>query len=154
MGVPRSALPSWDHLQILAGPAGSPTPPRRGTGGNRAGARAHRRPGPSACEIPLFVSDMSVGALSEEAKLALARGAEQAGTGICSGEGGMLPEEQAANSRYLYELAPGLIRLPPRVAPAGPGVPLQGRTGGQDRSWGSLPRHQDHGSDCGVARRF
>nr|MDJ0825858.1 FMN-binding glutamate synthase family protein [Rhodobacter sp.] len=26
-------------------------------------------------------------------------------TGICSGEGGMLPEEQAANSRYFYELA-------------------------------------------------
>ncbi len=32
-------------------------------------------------------------------------GAEQAGTGICSGEGGMLAEEQAANSRYFYELA-------------------------------------------------
>jgi glutamate synthase domain-containing protein 2 len=28
-----------------------------------------------------------------------------AGTGICSGEGGMLPEEQAENSRYFYELA-------------------------------------------------
>ena len=47
---------------------------------------------------------MSFGALSEEAKMALARGAELAGTGICSGEGGMLPEEQAANSRYFYEL--------------------------------------------------
>jgi glutamate synthase domain-containing protein 2 len=55
--------------------------------------------------MPLFVSDMSFGALSEEAKLALARGAELAGTGICSGEGGMLPEEQAANSRYFYEYA-------------------------------------------------
>ncbi|MCK5331752.1 MAG: FMN-binding glutamate synthase family protein, partial [Candidatus Marinimicrobia bacterium] len=50
-------------------------------------------------------SDMSFGALSEEAKVALARGAELAGTGIASGEGGMLPEEQAENSRYLYELA-------------------------------------------------
>lgn len=48
---------------------------------------------------------MSFGALSEEAKIALATGAELAGTGICSGEGGMLPEEQAANSRYFYELA-------------------------------------------------
>ena len=43
--------------------------------------------------------------LSEEAKIALATGAERAGTGICSGEGGMLPEEQQANSRYFYELA-------------------------------------------------
>jgi glutamate synthase domain-containing protein 2 len=53
----------------------------------------------------VIVSDMSFGALSEEAKIALAKGAELAGTGICSGEGGMLPEEQAANSRYFYELA-------------------------------------------------
>lgn len=48
---------------------------------------------------------MSFGALSETAKVALARGAELAGTGICSGEGGMLPEEQAENSKYFYELA-------------------------------------------------
>jgi glutamate synthase domain-containing protein 2 len=60
---------------------------------------------PLRLDIPLFVSDMSFGALSEEAKVALSRGAELAGTGICSGEGGMLPEEQSANSRYFYELA-------------------------------------------------
>ena len=66
------------------------------------GPRARR---PPQLEIPVFVSDMSFGALSEEAKTALARGAELAGTGICSGEGGMLPEEQAENRRYFYELA-------------------------------------------------
>nr|WP_269815665.1 FMN-binding glutamate synthase family protein [Parvularcula mediterranea] len=60
---------------------------------------------PLTLSIPLFVSDMSFGALSEPAKLALARGAELAGTGICSGEGGMLGEEQSSNSRYFYELA-------------------------------------------------
>jgi len=60
---------------------------------------------PLKLAIPLFVSDMSFGALSEEAKVSLAKGAELAGTGICSGEGGMLPEEQQANSRYFYELA-------------------------------------------------
>ena len=48
---------------------------------------------------------MSFGALSEEAKVALAGGAQLAGTGICSGEGGMLPEERDENSRYFYELA-------------------------------------------------
>src|SRR5690606_10935956 len=66
------------------------------------GPRAKR---PLRLETPIFVSDMSFGALSEEAKVALARGAEAAGTGICSGEGGMLPDEQAENSRYFYELA-------------------------------------------------
>ena len=60
---------------------------------------------PLRLEIPLFVSDMSFGALSREAKVALSKGAELAGTGICSGEGGMLPEEQENNTRYFYELA-------------------------------------------------
>ncbi len=104
MGVPRDQLPTWDDLQLLT-------------------AQLHKAPlldedpvgtdvviGPNAqkplrLDIPLFVSDMSFGALSEPAKIALARGAELAGTGICSGEGGMLPEEQQANSRYFYELA-------------------------------------------------
>lgn len=55
-------------------------------------------PKPLKLDIPLFVSDMSFGALSQEAKVALSRGAELAGTGICSGEGGMLDDEQASNS--------------------------------------------------------
>jgi glutamate synthase domain-containing protein 2 len=62
---------------------------------------------PLHLQIPIFVSDMSFGAISAEAKTALARGAEGAGTAICSGEGGMLPEEQAECTRYLYELASG-----------------------------------------------
>ena len=104
MGVPGNTLPRWDQIQLLT-------------------AQLHRVPlldeaavgteviiGPNAIkplalDRPLFVSDMSFGALSEEAKVSLAIGAELAGTGICSGEGGMLPEEQGANSRYLYELA-------------------------------------------------
>ncbi len=104
MGVSREDLPSWDSLQFNV-------------------AQLHRLPllddaavgtdlviGPNAAkplqlDIPLFVSDMSFGALSQPAKVALAAGAELAGTGICSGEGGMLAEEQQANSRYFYELA-------------------------------------------------
>ncbi|MBT3254041.1 MAG: Rieske 2Fe-2S domain-containing protein [Candidatus Marinimicrobia bacterium] len=104
MGVPRQDLPNWEDIQLLT-------------------AQLHKVPllddaevgtevviGPNAekplvLERPLFVSDMSFGALSEEAKVSLAKGAELAGTGICSGEGGMLPDEQASNSRYLYELA-------------------------------------------------
>ena len=37
---------------------------------------------------------MSFGALSYEAKVALARGATMAGTATCSGEGGMMPDER------------------------------------------------------------
>ncbi|QSP93913.1 CDGSH iron-sulfur domain-containing protein [Marinobacter salinisoli] len=104
MGVPRHKLPHWDDLQLLtAQMAKKPLMEDANVEtGVVIGANAQK---PLTLKIPLFVSDMSFGALSEEAKLALAKGAEMAGTGICSGEGGMLPDEQQANSRYFYELA-------------------------------------------------
>ncbi len=104
MGVPRGALPKWDDLQFVVAQLHKlPLLDEEPVGTDIViGPRANK---PLKLEIPLFVSDMSFGALSEEAKVALARGAELAGTGICSGEGGMLAEEQAANSRYFYELA-------------------------------------------------
>ncbi|MCW4353730.1 glutamate synthase-related protein [Hoyosella sp. YIM 151337] len=104
MGVPRTELPSWDDLQILTAQLAKPPlldddPVGTGVVVGPGAAR------PLRLDIPIFVSDMSFGALSEEAKTALARGAELAGTGICSGEGGVLPEEKAENTRYFYELA-------------------------------------------------
>ena len=104
MGVSRRQLPSWDDLQFVVGQLHKLPLLDDETVGTELVIGPNARK-PLRLEIPLFVSDMSFGALSEEAKVALARGAEQAGTGICSGEGGMLPEEQAANSRYFYELA-------------------------------------------------
>lgn len=104
MGVPRTELPRWEDLQILTAQLAR----RPLMDGAEVDTRLVIGPGaekPLELEIPLFVSDMSFGALSPEAKIALAKGAELAGTGICSGEGGMLPEEQEANGRYLYELA-------------------------------------------------
>ena len=104
MGVPRKDLPHWDDIQILAAQMAS-KPLLDSAEVQTAVTIGPRADKPLVLDIPLFVSDMSFGALSEEAKVALARGAELAGTGICSGEGGMLPEEQAENSRYFYELA-------------------------------------------------
>ena len=104
MGVPRPQLPDWDDIQILT--AQLHRPPRLDEDPIDTevviGPNAQK---PLRLKIPLFVSDMSFGALSAPAKIALSRGAELAGTGICSGEGGVLPEEQAENSRYFYELA-------------------------------------------------
>ncbi|MCL1049020.1 glutamate synthase-related protein [Shewanella abyssi] len=104
MGVPRYQLPHWDDLQVMvAQMAQQPLQEDVSVATELViGPQANK---PLKLNIPLLVSDMSFGALSEEAKIALATGAELAGTGICSGEGGMLPEEKAANSRYFYELA-------------------------------------------------
>lgn len=104
MGVPGKDLPRWDDIQILTAQlATRPLADEADVDTELViGPRAEK---PLKLKIPLFISDMSFGALSEEAKLALATGAEIAGTGICSGEGGSMQEERAANSRYLYELA-------------------------------------------------
>ena len=108
MGVPRVQLPQWDDIQLVTAQlARRPLPMDAEVGTDLViGPNADK---PLTLKTPLFVSDMSFGALSEEAKIALARGAELAGTGICSGEGGMLPEEQAENSRYFYELASAMF---------------------------------------------
>jgi len=108
MGVPRTELPQWDEIQILTAQfATRPLMEDVEVGTELViGPNAKK---PLVLEIPLFVSDMSYGSLSEEAKIALARGAELAGTGICSGEGGMLPDEQENNSRYFYELASAMF---------------------------------------------
>jgi len=104
MGVPIPELPRWNDIQILvAQMATKPLMEDVDVGIELIiGPNAKK---PLKLDIPLFVSDMSFGALSEEAKIALAKGAEMAGTGICSGEGGMLDEEQQSNSKYFYELA-------------------------------------------------
>ncbi len=106
MGVAREHLPRWDDLQLLTAQMSRP-PLMEDVPVDTSFTLGPRAKKPLRFEIPIFVSDMSYGALSEEAKVALALGAERAGTGICSGEGGMLPEEQEANARYLYELASG-----------------------------------------------
>ena len=108
MWVPRDHLPKWDGIQIMVAQlAKKPLAEDAPVGTDLViGPEAKK---PLHLKIPLFVSDMSFGALSEEAKVALAMGAELAGTGICSGEGGLLPDEQAANSRYFYELASAMF---------------------------------------------
>ena len=106
MGIARSELPSWDDIQLLTAQLAR-APLMEDVAVSTQFVLGPRAKKPLLFDIPIFVSDMSYGALSEESKLALSKGSEAAGTGICSGEGGMLPEEQAANSRYLYELASG-----------------------------------------------
>ncbi len=104
MGVARHLLPHWDDIQVMTAQMAT-KPLLEDVAVSTELVIGPRAKKPLKLKIPLFVSDMSFGALSEEAKLSLSKGAELAGTGICSGEGGMLPEEQAANSRYFYELA-------------------------------------------------
>ena len=149
MGVPRNELPDWDDIQLLTAqlykaplldddPVGTDVV---------IGPNAQK---PLRLKIPLFVSDMSFGALSEPAKVALAKGAEMAGTGICSGEGGMLPEEQAANSRYFYELASGRFGFGWDKLDKVQAFHFKGGQGAKTGTGGHLPGHKVQGKIADV----
>ena len=43
--------------------------------------------------------------------VALARGSALAGAAMCSGEGGILPEEMAAAHKYIFEYIPNLYSV-------------------------------------------
>jgi len=104
MGVPRAELPDGNNIQFMVAQLSTKPLLEDVVVGTELVIGPESKK-PLHLKIPHFVSDMSFGALSEEAKVSMAKGAELAGTGICSGEGGMLPDEQQANSRYFYELA-------------------------------------------------
>lgn len=61
---------------------------------------------PLVIDTPVFITHMSFGALSKEAKLALSQGSAAVRTAMCSGEGGILPESKARAHKYIFEYVP------------------------------------------------
>ena len=96
-------IPHWDDLTFLPG-----TLTRFVIEGYREKCLTKTIIGPKAkrpleLDIPVYITGMSFGALSFEAKIALARGATMAGTATCSGEGGMIPDERRYSSKWFYQ---------------------------------------------------
>jgi glutamate synthase domain-containing protein 2/nitrite reductase/ring-hydroxylating ferredoxin subunit len=141
MGVDRNTLPKWSDIQFLpAQLASRPLLDEEDVATKVViGPNAKK---PLELDIPLFVSDMSFGALSREAKISLAKGAEMSGTGICSGEGGMLPEEQESNSRYFYELASGRFGFSWDKVMKAQAFHFKGGQGAKTGTGGHLPGHK------------
>ena len=98
-------MPHWDELVFLPG-----TLTRFVIEGYREkcvtktvlGARFAKKP--LELDIPIYITGMSFGALSLEAKMALAKGASMAGTATCSGEGGMIPPERDYSTKWYYQV--------------------------------------------------
>ena len=99
----RTKLPviSWDDILIM-GAQLNPLPLNEHTT-TIIGKKAKK---PMIIENPVYISHMSFGALSKELKIALAKGAAQNKTAMCSGEGGILPEEKEASYKYIFEYVP------------------------------------------------
>ncbi len=98
-------MPDWDDI-LLLGAQLDPLPLDDGAPVNTTTVIGRRAKQPMALESPIYISHMSFGALSREAKVALARGSALAKTATCSGEGGVLPEERDAAYKYIFEYVP------------------------------------------------
>lgn len=64
---------------------------------------------PLVIETPIMISGMSYGALSKEAKTALAKATGIVGTSINNGEGGLLPEERENSYKQIVQICPSRI---------------------------------------------
>ena len=98
-------MPNWDDILILGAQL---NPPPLNEEDNVEimtviGKNAKR---PMILQNPVYISHMSFGALSKEIKIALAKGSSMAKTAMCSGEGGILPEERENSYKYIFEYIP------------------------------------------------
>ncbi len=98
-------LPSWDDI-LLLGAQLDPPPMNDGDDIDTKTVIGKHAKHPMVLESPVYISHMSFGALSKEVKIALAKGSAAAKTAMCSGEGGILPEEKAAAYKYIFEYIP------------------------------------------------
>ena len=101
----RSPMPGWDDILML-GAQLDPAPLNDGDEVDTTTVIGPRAEKPLVLANPIYISHMSFGALSREAKVSLARGSALAGSAMCSGEGGILPDEMAAADKYIFEYVP------------------------------------------------
>ncbi len=101
----KMAMPSWDDI-LLLGAQLNPPPLDEGEPVSTMTVIGRHAKKPMILDSPVYISHMSFGALSKEIKVALAKGSAMARTAMCSGEGGILPEERAASYKYIFEYIP------------------------------------------------
>lgn len=104
MGTQRK-MPDWDDILVLGAQLNPPPLEEHAEVSLKTIIGKHAKK-PMELEMPVYISHMSFGALSKETKTALSKGSAMAKTAMCSGEGGILPEEKAAAYKYIFEYVP------------------------------------------------
>lgn len=118
---------------------------------------------PIELEVPIMIAGMSWGALSYNAKVALAKGANSIGSSNTTGDGGMLMAEREHSKTLIYEVLPsryGINVHDLRVAdgieltigqgakPGTGGLLLESKTLGDVAEQRDLPQGVDQRSPC------
>lgn len=101
----KMPMPNWDDV-LLLGSQLNPPPLDDGEPVDAVTVIGKHAKKPMVLESPVYISHMSFGALSKEVKVALAKGSAMAKTAMCSGEGGILPEEKQSSYKYIFEYIP------------------------------------------------
>ncbi len=101
----KMPMPNWDDI-LLLGAQLNPPPLDDDAPVTTMTIIGKHAKHPMILENPVYISHMSFGALSKEIKVALAKGSAMAKTAMCSGEGGILPEEREASYKYIFEYIP------------------------------------------------
>ena len=103
-------MPDWDDVLVL-GAQLNPMPLDEHADVSLKTVIGKHAKKPMVLDMPVYISHMSFGALSKEVKIAMARGSAAAKTAMCSGEGGILPEEKEAAYKYIFEYVPNLYSV-------------------------------------------
>ncbi len=110
----KRELPTFDDLVFLgASMSRYPLEGYREACGTDVVIGAERAERPVKLDIPITIAGMSFGSLSAQAKEALGRGANSAGTSTTTGDGGMTPEERGHSKTLVYQYLPSRYGMNP-----------------------------------------
>ncbi len=110
----KRRVPSLDDLVLLgASMSRYPLEGYREACGTDITIGADTSERPVKLDIPITIAGMSFGSLSAQAKEALGRGANAAGTSTTTGDGGMTPEERGHSKTLVYQYLPSRYGMNP-----------------------------------------
>lgn len=109
MGTSQKVI-SWSDILVL-GCGLNPMPLLESDEVSLKTIIGHKAKKPLVIDTPVYVTHMSYGALSKEAKISLAKGSSIVNTAMCSGEGGILPEERKNSYKYIFEIVPNMYSV-------------------------------------------
>lgn len=163
-GGAKRKLPHFDDLLFLgASMSRYPLEGYRETCGTNVILGDRHASKPLALDIPITIAGMSFGSLSGQAKEALGRGANAAGTSTTTGDGGMTPEEREHSALLVYQYLPSRYGMNPDdlrkadaieivvgqgAKPGGGGMLMGQKISDRVASMRTLPKGIDQRSAC------
>lgn len=134
----RMPMPNWDDILLLGAQLHTLPMEDDAPVNTRTVIGKHAKK-PMVLESPVYISHMSFGALSKETKTALAKGSAMAKTAMCSGEGGVLPEERQAAYKYIFEYVPNKYSVTDEILQQADAIEIKIGQGTKPGMGGHLP---------------